>query len=108
MNVENAKTQMLKGILEYCILSIIENKEVYASEILEAFSKTDLEVVEGTIYPILTRLKNAEYLEYNWKESNSGPPRKYFKITEKGISFLKELEITWKEIENTINKITKK
>lgn len=107
MNIENAKTQMLKGILEYCILSIIQRRDVYASEILEEFNQAELEVVEGSIYPILTRLKNSEYLSYYWQESNSGPPRKYFKITEPGKLFYQELETTWKQIEQAINIINK-
>lgn len=107
MNIENAKTQMLKGILEYCIISIIQKKDVYASEILEEFTNAELEVVEGTIYPILTRLKNSNYLTYYWKESNAGPPRKYFQITELGKEFFFELDKTWKEIELSINKIIK-
>lgn len=107
MNIENTKTQMLKGILEYCILSIIQRRDVYASEILEEFNQAELEVVEGTIYPILTRLKNGEYLTYYWQESNSGPPRKYFKITEAGKLFYQELETTWKQIERAINIINK-
>lgn len=107
MNLENAKTQMLKGILEYCIMSIVSKRDVYASEILEEFNNADLEVVEGTIYPILTRLKNSNYLTYYWQESNAGPPRKYFQITDLGKSFLAELDKTWKEIEFSINKIVK-
>lgn len=105
MNLENAKTQMLKGILEYCILSIVKKKDVYASEILDEFNNAELEVVEGTIYPILTRLKNSDYLTYYWQESNSGPPRKYFQITTKGKDFFKELDSTWKEIEGAIKHI---
>ena len=105
MNIENTKTQMLKGILEYCILSIIQKQDVYASEIIEEFNKSQLEVVEGTIYPILSRLKNSEYLTYYWQESNAGPPRKYFKITDAGKLFYKELEFAWKQIEHAINTI---
>lgn len=107
MNIENAKTQMLKGVLEYCIMSIIQKKDVYASEILEEFSNAELEVVEGTIYPILTRLKNSNYLTYYWQESNAGPPRKYFQITDLGKEFFAELDKTWKEIEVSINRIIK-
>jgi len=105
MNVENAKTQMLKGVLEYCMLSIIQKRDVYASEILDEFNEAELEVVEGTIYPILTRLKNSGHLTYYWQESNAGPPRKYFQITELGKAFYADLDKTWKEIEKSIKKI---
>ncbi|MCU0328837.1 MAG: PadR family transcriptional regulator [Chitinophagales bacterium] len=107
MNIENAKTQMLKGIFEFCILSSLAQGDKYASEIIDDFSKTKLDLVEGTIYPILTRLKNSEYLSYYWQESNSGPPRKYFKITEKGVSFLFELNQLWHDISLSVNQLIK-
>ena len=103
MNVENTKVQMRKGILEYCILSIISNGEVYASDILEKLKDARLIVVEGTLYPLLTRLKNSEHLSYQWKESLSGPPRKYYVLTDKGIEFLKELDQTWDELVYAVN-----
>ncbi len=98
MNVENTKVQMRKGILEYCILSIISEGEVYASDILETLKSARLIVVEGTLYPLLTRLKNTGLLSYVWKESTSGPPRKYYVLTEDGKAFLKELDTTWEEL----------
>ena len=95
MNIENTKAQMRKGVLEYCILSILQNGEAYPSEILVKLKVGKLIVVEGTLYPLLTRLKNTGLLSYRWEESKSGPPRKYYKLTEIGEEFLKELEFTW-------------
>ena len=108
MNVENSKAQMKKGILEYCILAIIKRGEVYASDILEELKQAQLIVVEGTLYPLLTRLKNEGLLSYQWIESKSGPPRKYFQLTTEGNAFLNELEITWNELTNSVNQIIKK
>ncbi len=105
MNLENAQVQMRKGILEYCILQIISRGEVYASEILEELLNAKIMVVEGTLYPLLTRLKNADLLNYSWRESTSGPPRKYYSLTEKGHAFLGELSFTWKELETSVNAI---
>ena len=92
MKIENTKAQMRKGVLEYCILSILKNGEAYPSEIIEKLKAGKLIVVEGTLYPLLTRLKNAGLLSYRWEESKSGPPRKYYQLTEIGSEFLKELE----------------
>ncbi|TNE53797.1 MAG: PadR family transcriptional regulator [Bacteroidetes bacterium] len=108
MSLENAKAQMRKGILEYCILSILKEQEAYPSEILEKLKEARLIVVEGTIYPLLTRLKNMELLSYRWEESQSGPPRKYYSITKMGIAFLEELDITWEELKEAVQTITKK
>ena len=98
MNTENTKAQMRKGILEFCILSLINNKEMYVSDLIDELKKGKLDVVEGTLYPLLTRLKNGEFLAYRWEESTSGPPRKYYQITEKGKTFLAELQNTWNEL----------
>lgn len=98
MNIENTKAQMRKGVLEYCILSILNNGEAYPSEIIDGLKEGKLIVVEGTLYPLLTRLKNADILSYRWEESLSGPPRKYYSLTEKGHLFLKELADTWNEL----------
>lgn len=106
MNIENTQAQMRKGILEYCILSILNLKEAYPSEIIDALKEGKLIVVEGTLYPLLTRLKNAELLTYRWEESISGPPRKYYSITEKGIGFLNQLKITWDELNQAVETIT--
>lgn len=109
MNIENTKAQMRKGILEFCILSLISQKEMYVSDLITALRESGgLEVVEGTLYPLLTRLKNAEILSYRWEESSGGPPRKYYQITEKGESFLAELQKTWEELTVSVNQITKK
>ncbi|MDT8413276.1 MAG: PadR family transcriptional regulator [Vicingaceae bacterium] len=98
MNIENTQAQMRKGVLEYCILSILNNGEAYPSEIIEQLKQGKLIVVEGTLYPLLTRLKNAELLSYRWEESTSGPPRKYYQLTDKGKKFLEELATTWDDL----------
>src|SRR5580698_11044259 len=102
MNIENTQSQMRKGVLEFCILSIIQQGEAYPSDIIEKMKAANLNIFEGTLYPLLTRLKNAEFLTYRWVESNSGPPRKYFSLTEKGADFYKELESTWLELANAV------
>ena len=106
INVENTKVQMRKGILEFCILGIISRGEVYASDILESLKLADLLVVEGTVYPLLTRLKNSGFLSYEWKESTSGPPRKYFTLTSSGQQALDELTKTWEELEMAVKTTT--
>ncbi len=98
MIAENTQTQMRKGILEYCILSIISRGEIYASDIIGELKRAQLLVVEGTLYPLLTRLKNNGLLSYNWQESTSGPPRKYYEITSEGREVLTKLDVTWKEL----------
>ena len=92
MNLENTKAQMRKGVLEYCILSVLDKKEAYPSDIIEELKAAKMIVVEGTLYPLLTRLKNADLLTYRWEESTSGPPRKYYSLTLKGKNFLEELK----------------
>ncbi len=106
MNIENTQSQMRKGILEFCILSIIKKSEAYPSDIIEEMKKAGLQILEGTLYPLLTRLKNAELLTYRWEESSAGPPRKYFSLTEKGETFYTELEQTWQELHSTVNFLT--
>ena len=106
MNIENTSSQMRKGILEFCILSVIKQGEAYPSDIIEKMKAANLNIFEGTLYPLLTRLKNAELLTYRWVESNSGPPRKYFSLTEKGNEFYKELETTWNELSDAVKLIT--
>lgn len=106
MNAEKAKIQMRKGILELCILSIIKRGDVYASDIIDELKSAEMIVVEGTLYPLLTRLKNAELLGYRWEESTSGPPRKYYSLTSKGQSFLDTLLESWEQLQTTVNRIT--
>ena len=106
MNIENTASQMRKGVLEFCILSIIKQGEAYPSDIIERMKSANLNILEGTLYPLLTRLKNAEFLTYRWIESNSGPPRKYFSLTEKGAAFYKELETTWNELANAVKELS--
>ena len=99
---------MRKGVLEYCILSIISEDDKYASEILDTLKDAKMLVVEGTIYPLLTRLKNAGLLSYRWEESTQGPPRKYYALTEKGKSYMAELESSWKDLVESVNSIIAK
>ena len=107
MKIENTKAQMRKGVLEYCILSILSDGEAYTSDILTTLKDAKMLVVEGTIYPLLTRLKNAGLLAYRWEESTSGPPRKYYALTETGKLFLTELNITWSELQQAVKKVTR-
>ncbi|PCH91205.1 MAG: PadR family transcriptional regulator [Bacteroidetes bacterium] len=108
MNIENTKAQMRKGVLEYCILSTLSDGEAYPSDIIGKLKEAKLIVVEGTLYPLLTRLKNTGLLSYRWEESKSGPPRKYYKLTELGSKFLKELDTTWNELQKAVNSTRKK
>lgn len=105
MNVDNIKSQMRKGYLEYCILLILKKKPAYASDIISELKEARLIVVEGTLYPLLTRLKNSGLLDYRWEESNQGPPRKYYEMTPSGEALLEELDIAWSEINEVVNKI---
>jgi len=106
--IENTQSQMRKGILEICILSILEKGDAYPTEIIEELKDAKLIVVKGTLYPLLNRLKDAGYLNYQWKESTQGPPRKYYKITPEGKKLLKELKENWEDIVKSVNKIIKK
>ena len=108
MNLENTQVQMRKGILEYCILHIISRGEVYASDMLEELTSAKIMVVEGTLYPLLTRLRKAGLVEYKWVESNSGPPRKYYKLTSEGTDFLNNLKNTWSDLIKSAKTITSK
>ena len=108
MKIQNTKAQMRKGVLEYCILSILQHGDAYTSEIISTLKSAEMIVVEGTIYPLLTRLKNSGLLSYRWEESTSGPPRKYYVLTESGKLFLKELDTTWGNLKTAVNQITSK
>ena len=108
MNLENTQIQMRKGILEFCILHIISRGEVYASNMLQELTAAKMIVVEGTLYPLLTRLKNAGLLEYKWVESKEGPPRKYYKLTDDGHEFLDGLTETWDELVRSTDTVRKK
>ncbi len=107
-DTENTKAQMRKGFLEFLILLIISKKEMYPSDILKKLKAADLIVVEGTLYPLLMRLKNSGLLTYTWQESKSGPPRKYYSITKEGLLAIKELTKTWDSLKKAINTLTKK
>jgi len=103
MIAENTQTQMRKGILEYCVLLVISRGEIYASDIISELKSARLLVVEGTLYPLLTRLKNNGLLAYNWVESTSGPPRKYYVLTAEGTAILGQLDNTWNELAYAID-----
>ena len=105
MNVENTQVQMRKGILEFCILHIISRGEIYSSDIIQELREAKIIVVEGTLYPLLTRLKKAGLLSYNWKESSAGPPQKHYQLTNKGEEFLEQLNETWIGLVESTNKI---
>ncbi len=107
MKIENSKAQMRKGVLEFVVLQLLQSREMYPSDIIESLKKARLIVVEGTLYPLLTRLKNAGLLDYRWQESPSGPPRKYYSLTKKGNSFLAELRLTWNELVESVNETSK-
>ena len=103
MNIENAKSQMRKGMLEYCVLLLLKHNPAYASDIIQQLKNAELLVVEGTLYPLLTRLKNDGLLSYEWQESTQGPPRKYYALSPEGEKFLEGLEGAWTELSNTVN-----
>lgn len=103
MNIDNLKSQMRKGMLEFCVLLLLKNGDAYASQIIGKMKEAHLIVMEGTLYPLLTRLKNDGLLTYRWEESPSGPPRKYYAITELGLTFLEQLNESWFEIQRTVN-----
>ena len=103
MGAENVKAQMRKGILEYCILCVLSDGDAYASDIITRLKKAQMIVVEGTLYPLLTRQKNAGLLAYRWEESTQGPPRKYYSITGKGNNFLNDLDASWQELVESVN-----
>jgi PadR family transcriptional regulator PadR len=108
MKIENTKAQMRKGVLEYCILLVLDGKPLYASDIIQELKEGKMIVVEGTLYPLLTRLKNDGLLTYKWEESNQGPPRKYYELTGEGRKFLSELEESWCDLVQAVSKIKSK
>ena len=103
MNIDNAKSQMRKGMLEYCVLLLLRRRPSYASDIILRLKEASLLVVEGTLYPLLSRLKNDGLLQYEWQESTQGPPRKYYALSKEGEKFLEGLDAAWTELSNTIN-----
>ena len=103
MNIENAKSQMRKGMLESCILLLLERQPAYSSDIIRSLKEAELLVVEGTLYPLLNRLKREGLLQYRWEESRMGPPRKYYALTDVGLQMLRDLDKAWAEISNTVN-----
>ena len=107
MKTENTKAQMRKGVLEYCILLVLKDEPQYAINIIQILRESKMIIVEGTLYPLLTRLKKDGLLTYRWEESTMGPPRKYYQLTKKGKDFLNELEISWNELVDSVAKIHK-
>ncbi|MBU6325088.1 MAG: PadR family transcriptional regulator [Bacteroidetes bacterium] len=107
MTGENSSAQMRKGVLEYCILLAISSREVYAGEILEALREAELLVVEGTLYPILSRMKNAGWLRYRWEESSGGPPRKYYSLSESGHEALRGMHTAWESMSKGVSSMIK-
>jgi PadR family transcriptional regulator len=105
MDLENTKAQMRKGILEYCILSVLSRNSCYASDIIKELKEAEVIVVEGTLYPLLTRQKNAGLLSYRWEESVQGPPRKYYELTDEGRAHLDDLDKSWKALVESVNLI---
>ena len=105
MNTENSQAQMRKGVLELCILSILAKEDSYVPDIIDKLKEAKLIVVEGTLYPLMTRLKNDGFLTYNWVESRSGPPRKYYKLTPLGRSLLKDLKKSWEDLTSSVDKM---
>ena len=108
MTIENLQSQMRKGVLEYCILSILKKEAAYTSDIIEKLKDAELIVVEGTLYPLLTRLKNGGLLSYHWEESASGPPRKYYELSELGLDFLEQMDKVWSQINHTVKHLQSK
>ena len=102
MNVDNAKSQMRKGMLEYCVLLLLRKEPSYANDIINRLKSVEMIVVEGTLYPLLTRLKKDGMLSYEWRESTQGPPRKYYALTEQGELALAELDGAWNELARTV------
>jgi len=108
MKASNTQTQMRKGILEFCILHIISRGEVYATDMIEELQAAQMIIVEGTLYPLLNRLRNANLASYKWVESDLGPPRKYYSITPQGLEFLNDLQKTWENLDTSVNQIISK
>ncbi|HPD95753.1 MAG: PadR family transcriptional regulator [Bacteroidales bacterium] len=105
MEIENAKQQMRKGVLELCILSVLSRGDAYANDLISKLKEAKMIIVEGTLYPLLTRQKNAGLLNYRWEESPQGPPRKYYSLTPLGQNYLKDLQSGWEELVDTVNRI---
>ena len=101
-NVDNTRSQMRKGMLEYCILLLLRHQPLYANDIIGQLKKAEMIVVEGTLYPLLNRLKKDGWLKYEWQESTQGPPRKYYTLTEEGEEALQQLDASWSELATTV------
>ncbi|MFN4299884.1 MAG: PadR family transcriptional regulator [Thermaurantimonas sp.] len=102
---EQVNAQMRKGVLELCVLAILNQSDAYSNDIIEALKKHEIILVEGTLYPLLTRMKNQGHLTYRWEESNQGPPRKYYSITQAGKEYFNTLRTIWIDFSSSINKL---
>lgn len=107
-SVENTKSQMRKGFLEFPVLLVIGTKPTYAPDILKQLKLADLLVVEGTLYPLLSRLRRANLVDYTWQESKNGPPRKMYTITSAGTQVLAHLEESWKALDSSLTSLIEK
>lgn len=105
MKIENANTQMRRGVLELCILSSLSHGDAYTNDLVNALKEAEMIVVEGSIYPLLTRLKNQGLLDYRWEESTQGPPRKYYSVTEAGHAYLEQLKEAWRAMVEAVDKL---
>ncbi len=105
MEIENSIAQMRKGVLDYCVLSLLSKDDLYASDIIKKLKESELIIVEGTLYPLLNKLKNSNLLTYRWEESTQGPPRKYYRLTPEGELLLQKLDNSWIELVSTIESI---
>lgn len=105
MKIENTNAQMRKGILEYCILLVLDEKPLYVNDIIRELKEAKMIVVEGTLYPLLMRLKNDGLLAYRWEESSQGPPRKYYELTDPGREFLLQIHASWSELVETVSRL---
>lgn len=108
MKIENTTAQMRKGVLEMCVLGLVAKEAAYPSDMINKLKSAELIVVEGTLYPLLSRLKKSGLVDYYWQESPAGPPRKYYQITTEGASFLNTLTESWKQLAKAVNYSIKK
>jgi PadR family transcriptional regulator PadR len=105
MNVNEKFTPIRKGLLEFLILKIIAAERVYVADILQRLRSTEFATQEGTLYPLLSKLRREGLVDYEWRESDAGPPRKYYKLTPAGTALLAELDAYWRNINSTIEQL---
>jgi len=105
MEAKNTISQMRRGILEFCIVSLLAEQEIYTAELINRLKTANLIVTDGTLYPMLNRLQKAQLLQYRWEESDSGPPRKYYSLTETGKTYLNKLDMAWQDMTESVESI---